>query len=56
MPEWLKYMLTLLCALPLALGLIVLFGMMIEDIGQRDEEHDRCLKNAINGYEIRQCR
>jgi hypothetical protein len=37
------------------LGGIVLIGMLIESRAQYDEQHDRCLKNATNGYEIREC-
>lgn len=37
-------------------GILYVFGLMVEGIGQRNAEHDRCLKNATNGYEIRQCR
>lgn len=41
---------------PMLLGALMVFGMMIENIGQHNEQHDRCLKNATNGYEIKQCR
>ena len=41
---------------PMLLGVLMVVGMMIEVIGQHNEEHERCLKRATNGYEIRQCR
>jgi hypothetical protein len=37
-------------------GSLLLLGMMIDGVAQYDEDHDRCLKNATNGYEIKQCR
>lgn len=37
-----------------ATGLYV-FAMMVDGIGVRQEQHDRCLKQATNGYEIREC-
>ena len=56
MPEWLKTTLTLIVAAPFALLAMAVFGLMIERAGERQEEHNRCLKNATNGYEIKQCR
>jgi hypothetical protein len=38
-----------------ALALIVIVGMVIESRGTYVEDHERCLKQAINGYEIEQC-
>lgn len=35
---------------------LAFFGMMMEGVGRYNSEHDRCLKNATNGYEIKQCR
>ena len=37
-------------------GAILVLGMMIDASAHRQEKRDRCLKNATNGYEIRQCR
>ena len=37
------------------IGLLLLVGMMIDGYAQYDEQHDRCLKHATNGYEIREC-
>lgn len=37
------------------IAILAVTGMMIEGIGRQNAEHDRCLKNATNGYEIRQC-
>lgn len=36
-------------------GLVVLGGAA-DGIGRYNAEHDRCLKHATNGYEIKQCR
>lgn len=38
------------------IGLMTVFGMMIEGVAQRSEDHDRCMKHATNGYEIERCR
>ena len=38
----------------LVAGLLV-FGSMMEGIGRYNAEHDRCLKQAHNGYDIREC-
>lgn len=38
------------------LGAIVVLGMMIDAASHRQEQHDRCLRKATNGYEIKQCR
>jgi hypothetical protein len=43
-------------AIAMFLVLVVILGLMIDGIGQYDEQHDRCLKNATNGYEIKECR
>jgi len=45
-------------ALTLAGAVVVLsvVGMTIESIGQHQEDRERCLKQATNGYEIEQCR
>lgn len=37
-------------------GPIWVVGMAIENIGQHRVEHERCLKAATNGWEIKQCR
>ena len=36
-------------------GIIYVFGMMIEVQENRSMEHHRCLKNATNGLEIKEC-
>ena len=41
---------------PMLFGLLWLTVSAIEGIGLHRMEHDRCLKNATNGYEIRECR
>lgn len=37
----------------MVLGLI---GAAVEGVADWQVEHDRCLKHATNGYEIRRCR
>lgn len=37
-------------------GGLWVIGSTIDGIGQHNAEHDRCLKHATNGYEIRECR
>ena len=38
------------------IGGLWLLGSIGVGVGRYNEEHDRCLKNATNGYEIRECR
>lgn len=38
------------------IGIVTVFGLMMEVAGQQSEDHDRCLKRATNGYEIERCR
>jgi hypothetical protein len=40
----------------LFLALMWLLATIVENAGQRSEDHDHCLKHASNGYEIRECR
>jgi hypothetical protein len=40
-------------------GVIIVLGLlgaMVEGIADWKTEHDRCLKHAVNGYEIGRCR
>lgn len=37
-------------------GALIALGMMLEGASERSTAHDRCLKEATNGYEIKQCR
>ncbi len=34
---------------------IFVLAPMIDNMDRRSTEHDRCLKRATNGYEIKQC-
>lgn len=36
-------------------GLLWIFGAAVESLTQRNEDLDRCLRSATNGYEIKQC-
>ena len=36
--------------------MVLAFGRIMESVTHYNTEHDRCLKNATNGYDIRQCR
>lgn len=41
------------------LGIIAIMfvvAVIVENMSDNDEAHDRCLKHATNGYEIKQCR
>lgn len=40
----------------LLIGGLYVLGTMGEGITRYNVEHDRCLKHANNGYDIRQCR
>lgn len=40
----------------MTVGMLWVFGMMIDGNDRYHEENDRCLKHATNGYEIRECR
>ena len=42
--------------LMMAVGMVLLLGLMMETAAENSEQHDRCLKQATNGYEIRRCR
>ena len=47
------------CAVCLAgafVFIVFVLGPTIDVADQRREEHDRCLKRATNGYEIKKCR
>lgn len=48
----------LACVIGTGMLLFALYvlGLMIENAGQYSDEHDRCLKHATNGLEIKQCR
>lgn len=37
-------------------ALVWFLGGSVETLAEHSEQHDRCLKQAINGYEIRKCR
>ena len=39
-----------------ALAVLTVLGMAIEGIGRHQEDRERCLKQATNGYEIERCR
>lgn len=41
---------------PMLVGAIMVAGMMIDGVAEHQAQHDRCLKRATNGYEIKQCR
>lgn len=43
--------------LPAGLFAVVWFlGGAVETIAEHSEQHDRCLKQAKNGYDIQRCR
>lgn len=40
----------------LLIGGLWLLGAVMDGVSRHKTEHDRCLKRATNGYEIKQCR
>lgn len=54
--EAVKLFATFVLAVPGALLLLALLGMIFEGAARDSENRDRCLKQATNGYEIQQCR
>ncbi len=46
------------CVIGLGMFVVGLWalGSTVDGITQYKTEHDRCLKHATNGYEIKQCR
>jgi len=49
-------LIALVFTLGVAVGVILIIGQIIEVQTQRISDHDRCLRNATNGLEIRECR
>jgi hypothetical protein len=45
-----------LMGLGMLFGVLWVLGRMIDHADQYSVEHDRCLKNATNGLEIKRCR
>jgi capsular polysaccharide biosynthesis protein len=41
--------------LAMFLGVVLLLGQIMDVQTQRLADHERCLKKATNGYEIREC-
>jgi len=54
-PTWKEWIAMAVCVPPLFVAAMIALGTMIDDIVQYQEQHDRCLRHASNGYEIRQC-
>ena len=54
-PLWLTIVLGVIFVPPLFLAGVMLIGVMIDSRAAYDQQHDQCLKHAINGYEIREC-
>lgn len=52
----LTILLSIILVPPLFLAALMVVGLMIDGVAETRTEHDRCLKHATNGYEIRQCR
>jgi hypothetical protein len=53
---WQVVLLSIVCVPPMVLAILWLGGAAIESIAQHSEDHERCLRNATNGLEIRDCR
>jgi hypothetical protein len=41
---------------PAFLAVMWMIGATVEQIGKRQVEHERCLRNAVNWLEARECR
>ncbi len=41
---------------PMFLGIMYVIGSAVDGIAEHSEQHDRCLKAATNGYDIKRCR
>jgi len=55
-PTWKEWIAIGIILPPALLGAMTLLGLVIDIAAQHSEQHDRCLKQATNGYEIRACR
>lgn len=42
--------------LAMLIGALFVVGASLDGVARYNTERDRCLKRAINGYEIKQCR
>ena len=38
------------------IGALLVIGECLDGVSRYNSEHDRCLKHATNGYDIKQCR
>lgn len=56
MSERAKHLLAMAIAAPFALLAMGFIAMLLEGYGDDRAQHDRCLKHAVTGYEIKQCR
>lgn len=52
---FIAWVISIVIGVPLFLAVIFVIGAGIERQAQISEQTDRCLKQATNGYEIRQC-
>lgn len=41
---------------PMLLAVLWVFGAAVEGVAKHSEDRERCLRNATNGLEIRDCR
>jgi hypothetical protein len=53
---WKEWIVLALLVPPLLFVAMIIVGTVIDTAAQNSERHDRCLKNATTGYEIKQCR
>lgn len=55
-PTWKEWLAVAVFVPPLFIAGLVAFGMFIEGVSFTSEQRDKCLKQAVTGYEIKQCK
>lgn len=55
-PTWKEWIIMAIFVPPLFVGAMALVASVIDGAAQHSERHDRCLKQATNGYDIQKCR
>jgi hypothetical protein len=56
MMDWLVEIAAAIAGLLMAAAVLLVLGEMIDGANERSADHERCLKHATNGYEIKECR
>lgn len=50
-----SFILAAVIGLGMFVGGILVLGSALDGVDRYNSEHDRCLKQAMNGYEIKRC-